>query len=137
MALRTDGAEEIISDKSTSHEGIDDVSKTPPATGNPNIKTDPSIEGLSDAAALPKGTLDPVYEAKARVLNHAVGTSGRVTREILMEETDPRNWNGLVSMAALHRRGFRLGKRQSMANCDLAHPSVILNPFVISTNVLQ
>jgi hypothetical protein len=25
-----------------------------------------------DASALPKGTIDPVYEAKARVLNHAV-----------------------------------------------------------------
>lgn len=27
---------------------------------------------VDDAAALPKGTIDPVYEAKARVLNHAV-----------------------------------------------------------------
>lgn len=26
----------------------------------------------NDLAAIPKGTLDPVYEAKARVLNHAV-----------------------------------------------------------------
>jgi hypothetical protein len=25
-----------------------------------------------DAAAIPEGTIDPVYEAKARVLNHAV-----------------------------------------------------------------
>ena len=29
--------------------------------------------GYDDAAAIPKGTIDPVYEAKARVLNHAVG----------------------------------------------------------------
>jgi hypothetical protein len=29
-------------------------------------------EAINDAAILPKGTLDPVYEAKARVLNHAV-----------------------------------------------------------------
>lgn len=28
--------------------------------------------GVDDAAAIPKGTIDPVYEAKARVLNHAV-----------------------------------------------------------------
>jgi hypothetical protein len=28
--------------------------------------------GANDAGAIPKGTLDPVYEAKARVLNHAV-----------------------------------------------------------------
>jgi hypothetical protein len=30
------------------------------------------VEGLEDEAAIPKGTIDPVYEAKARVLNHAV-----------------------------------------------------------------
>ena len=28
--------------------------------------------GVDDAAAIPKGTIDPVYEAKARVLNRAV-----------------------------------------------------------------
>jgi hypothetical protein len=28
--------------------------------------------GAEDEAAIPKGTIDPVYEAKARVLNHAV-----------------------------------------------------------------
>lgn len=28
--------------------------------------------GADEAAAIPKGTLDPVYEAKARVLNKAV-----------------------------------------------------------------
>jgi hypothetical protein len=27
---------------------------------------------VDEAAAIPKGTIDPVYEAKARVLNHAV-----------------------------------------------------------------
>ena len=31
-----------------------------------------SVPALDDAAAIPKGTIDPVYEAKARVLNHAV-----------------------------------------------------------------
>ena len=29
---------------------------------------------VDDAGAIPKGTIDPVYEAKARVLNHAVST---------------------------------------------------------------
>ena len=29
--------------------------------------------GYDDAGAIPKGTIDPVYEAKARVLNRAVG----------------------------------------------------------------
>jgi len=28
--------------------------------------------GIDDAGAIPKGSLDPVYEAKARVLNRAV-----------------------------------------------------------------
>jgi hypothetical protein len=28
--------------------------------------------GANDAGVIPKGSLDPVYEAKARVLNHAV-----------------------------------------------------------------
>jgi hypothetical protein len=28
--------------------------------------------GINDAGVIPKGTLDPVYEQKARVLNHAV-----------------------------------------------------------------
>ena len=30
--------------------------------------------GVNDAGVLPKGTIDPVYEAKARVLNHAVSS---------------------------------------------------------------
>jgi hypothetical protein len=35
------------------------------------------VVGLDDEAAIPKGTIDPVYEAKARVLNHAV-CAGRI-----------------------------------------------------------
>jgi hypothetical protein len=31
-----------------------------------------TLQALDDASAIPKGTIDPVYEAKARVLNHAV-----------------------------------------------------------------
>jgi hypothetical protein len=31
--------------------------------------------GINDAGVIPKGTLDPVYEAKARVLNRAVSSS--------------------------------------------------------------
>lgn len=33
---------------------------------------DPSLIAIDEPAAIPKGTIDPVYEAKARVLNHAV-----------------------------------------------------------------
>lgn len=32
----------------------------------------PALLAIDEAAAIPKGTIDPVYEAKARVLNHAV-----------------------------------------------------------------
>ena len=32
--------------------------------------------GIDEAAAIPKGTLDPVYEAKARVLNKAIQDIG-------------------------------------------------------------
>lgn len=32
--------------------------------------------GINEAAAIPKGTLDPVYEAKARVLNKAIQDIG-------------------------------------------------------------
>ena len=31
--------------------------------------------GADDAGAIPKGTIDPVYEAKARVLNRAVSVT--------------------------------------------------------------
>jgi len=36
-----------------------------------DLETVPSA--ADGVAAIPKGTIDPVYEAKARVLNHAVG----------------------------------------------------------------
>jgi hypothetical protein len=33
---------------------------------------EPIAVGIDDTGAIPKGSLDPVYEAKARVLNRAV-----------------------------------------------------------------
>ncbi|KZF18812.1 transporter [Xylona heveae TC161] len=38
--------------------------------------TELSKVAVDEAAALPKGTIDPVYEAKARVLNHAIQEIG-------------------------------------------------------------
>jgi hypothetical protein len=35
--------------------------------------------GVNDASVIPKGTIDPVYEAKARVLNHAVSLNRQLT----------------------------------------------------------
>jgi hypothetical protein len=38
----------------------------------PGNEPDLTALGANDASAIPRGTIDPVYEAKARVLNHAV-----------------------------------------------------------------
>lgn len=52
-----------------------DVEKTPvgtkEATGT-GLEALPA--GANDAGAIPKGQIDPVYEAKARVLNRAVSS---------------------------------------------------------------
>jgi hypothetical protein len=42
-----------------------------PSPADQDLETVPSA--VDESAAIPKGTIDPVYEAKARVLNHAVG----------------------------------------------------------------
>ncbi len=52
-----------------------EVDKTPVTVGGDDDQKLESLpNGADDAAPIPKGTLDPVYEAKARVLNHAVGS---------------------------------------------------------------
>ncbi len=38
----------------------------------PNVTLAEAPSAVDEAAAIPKGTIDPVYEAKARVLNRAV-----------------------------------------------------------------
>lgn len=40
-----------------------------------HIQQDSDSVSTKDDAILPTGVLDPVYDAKARVLNHAVSTS--------------------------------------------------------------
>lgn len=54
-------------------ENINTAAKTT-AMGDDNESKDDGTSplALDEAAAIPKGTIDPVYEAKARVLNHAV-----------------------------------------------------------------
>lgn len=44
-------------------------------TNTPQYGEDVAI-GINDPGAIPKGTLDPVYEAKARVLNKAIQDIG-------------------------------------------------------------
>lgn len=44
--------------------------------GSPDYRRDSVALGADDAGAIPKGTIDPVYEAKARVLNRAIQDIG-------------------------------------------------------------
>lgn len=52
--------------------GRQDTATTAGDANNNTRKESYLSSAINDVAALPKGTLDPVYEAKARVLNHAV-----------------------------------------------------------------
>ena len=53
-------------------ENIDhDYEKGAPTSVRGSIGEDVAL-GIDDLGAIPKGTIDPVYEAKARVLNRAV-----------------------------------------------------------------
>ena len=101
----------------------DAIEKTPIADGEPDHRLEALPSAVDDAGALPKGTIDPVYEAKARVLNHAVSTW--LERELSENRTehilDPRDWHGMVSMAAVHCRRLWLGKRQHVANRHKSH----------------
>jgi len=59
-----------VSDRSSKP---DDIVKDPTIAADSEAKGfEPSLLGGDGVAAIPKGTIDPVYEAKARVLNHAV-----------------------------------------------------------------
>jgi hypothetical protein len=49
-----------------------DVSDKKNPTPGAEPRDDDIALGIQDESAIPKGTLDPVYEAKARVLNRAV-----------------------------------------------------------------
>jgi hypothetical protein len=65
----------VESDDSTSRpENVNTVAKGASAGNDSEAKDEGAIAlpALDEAAAIPKGTIDPVYEAKARVLNHAV-----------------------------------------------------------------
>jgi hypothetical protein len=63
----------VTSDSTSRPENVDAVATKTAAAGENGFKEDGiTLPALDDAAALPKGTIDPVYEAKARVLNHAV-----------------------------------------------------------------
>jgi hypothetical protein len=57
----------------TSHPPVEpSQSGTKPAIDGDSKDVTTHMTALDTAAAIPKGTIDPVYEAKARVLNTAV-----------------------------------------------------------------
>jgi hypothetical protein len=88
------------------------IEKIPIEAGEPGSRFEALPSAVDDAGAIPKGTIDPVYEAKARVLNHAVSPSWDERRPGKRTEytLDPRDRNGLVSMAIVHRRRLWMGK---------------------------
>lgn len=90
--------------------------------------------GTDDVAAIPRGEVDPVYEAKARVLNRAASIEfeseykpdfcSKTDRDLRSKISEWDGINGLrllswlfsnaihsltVQKAALHRRGLRMG----------------------------
>lgn len=66
-------------------EGARKVDSTPIAGRNGNLDN----HGIYDETIIPTGALDPVYEAKARVLNHAVGGTPPLYRFYM----DPDVWS--------------------------------------------
>lgn len=83
--------------------------------------TNSSNVSVGDAATLPTGVLDPVYDAKARILNRAVriifsfffDTFSHEKGSMManLADLDSRYWHGMVSMAAIHRGRLRMGFR--------------------------
>ena len=55
---------------------IEDSDKKAPESGLDRRIGDDVARGAYDETAIPAGTLDPVYEAKARVLNRAIQDIG-------------------------------------------------------------
>jgi hypothetical protein len=53
----------------------EEIEKTPIERSERDTVLKAVPSAVDDAGAIPKGTIDPVYEAKARVLNHAVSAS--------------------------------------------------------------
>lgn len=66
-----------ITDTVPPRKGDETIDKIPQNGHDSDIKDTnfSEVVGLDDEAAIPKGIIDPVYEAKARVLNHAVCSS--------------------------------------------------------------
>jgi hypothetical protein len=95
---------------------MDDVEQANTASPKADSKSRPDDEAVSivsdDNAIILKGQLDPVYEEKARVLNRAVSNNPSKSHSEPYrpnKASDPEDWHGMVSMAALRCRRLRLG----------------------------
>lgn len=52
-----------------------EIDNGPTANGKLDLRLETLLNVIGDTDATSKGTIDPLYEAKARVLSHAVSTS--------------------------------------------------------------
>lgn len=80
--------------------------------GGQDMDTDIGTD--DDTAIFPKGQVDPIYEAKARVLNRAACPWSQFILPptvSLIADADQGYRHGLVSMAAVRCRGVWLGQR--------------------------
>jgi len=75
VASKNEGSEPLSKRPHGSSSSVKNTTNEAVTDANDSKQTKESYvsEAINEAAILPKGTLDPVYEAKARVLNHAVG----------------------------------------------------------------
>lgn len=81
-------------------EGAVDVPNHESGLPHDGIQADVA-RGVGDAATIPKGEIDPVYEAKARVLNRAACYKPTTWSHPYCDETDHRpryltsGWDGI------------------------------------------
>ncbi len=81
---------------------------------SPNAEANGDHASIDDVATVLPASADPVYDAKARVLNKAVSLSSAALYDMgpgkaHKTRIDTRYWHGMVSMAALRRCWLWLG----------------------------
>jgi hypothetical protein len=89
------------------------------ANGKLDLKLETLLNVIGDTDATPKGMIDPLYEAKARVLSHGVSTSWKRNSLVTgLRISSIQEIRRSVSTAAIHHCRFRVGERQQVADCD-------------------
>jgi hypothetical protein len=84
----------------------------------------PSIHE-APVGVLEEGSLDPVYEAKARVLNKAIQDigMGRYQWQVSTQDIGISLHKLLTCRTAVYRDWIRLGHGQSVAYCHISDPT--------------